>query len=151
VEHHVRLEAVDRRPHVRVGGARVDADEEVARNERVGRVGGERPGPGEDRVALFGGPVGDRVVVEAGGRDHRRGVGGRGDDDLVVVAEQGVGEGNQGADVSGSLPGADQDAHKGERRPGAPGYSRALAFRREWIATAIATPAASISTSTGVP
>ena len=152
VEHHVGLQALDRGDHVRIAGAGVDADEEVGADERVGGVGVlHRLRLREDRIALLRGRIGDLMVVEPGLGDHRRRLGGGGDDDLVVVAEQGVGEGDQGADVAGSGSGADQDAHKGARRPRARDYSRTRAFRREWIATAIATPAASISTSTGVP
>ncbi len=90
-------------------------------------------------------------MVEAGGGDHRAGGAGSGDENLGVVAQEGVGEGNQGAEVAGPASGADQDAHEEIRRAPGTDYSRAAARRRECRAIAIATPAASISTSTGVP
>ena len=150
-EDHVRLPALDDRADVRVGEARVDADEEIAGHERVGVVGGERPRLFEDRRSRLVRRVGDRVMVEPGVGDHRPRRGGRGHDDVVVAAEEGVGEGNHGADVAGPGTGADQYAHKGARRARAPDYSRARARWRVWSATATATPTASISTSTGVP
>jgi hypothetical protein len=90
-------------------------------------------------------------MVEAGGGDHWAGGAGSGDEDLGVVAEERLGEGNQGAYVAGPATGADQDAHEEIRRAPGSGYSRAAARRREYRVIAMATPAASISTSTGVP
>ena len=108
-------------------------------------------GVGEDLVALAGGRIGDRVMVEAGGGDHRAGGAGSGDEDLVVVAEEGVGEGDQGAEVAGPVRVLIKTRIKryDARR------ARAIPARRRGGASAgaiaIATPAASISTSTGVP
>lgn len=84
-----------------VGGAGVHAHEDVGDDDPVGLVGIERAGPGEDLVVAFLGRVGDQVVVEARAGDHRRGAGRSGDDHLVVVAEQSLGEGKQGAEVAG--------------------------------------------------
>jgi hypothetical protein len=134
-QHDIRSPALDRTEHVRVVRGRVHPDEQVADDHLVGVVVAHPARLGEPLRAALRRGIWDRVVVEAGGGDHRRRLDGRGDDDRVVVSQKGFRKRNKRPEMAGSGSSADHDAHRGQRRPRAHTYSRASDRRRGQHAT----------------
>jgi hypothetical protein len=99
---------------VGIGVPCVDAHEDLAEHTPVRVVEAHLPGLGEDRGALWLGRVGIGEVVQPSGVDR---LGGRLRSEhhhVVVVAQEGSGEGDERTEMPGAPPSADHDSHGGD-------------------------------------